>query len=323
MKNFALVGAAGYVAPRHMKAIKETGNLLVAALDKSDSVGILDSYFPEADFFTEFERFDRHIEKLRRMNRERAVDYMSIASPNYLHDAHIRFALRVGAHAICEKPLVLNPWNVDALAEIEKESGKRVYSILQLRLHPVIQALKDRIGREAPGVRHKIDLTYITGRGKWYFYSWKGDDQKSGGIATNVGVHFFDMLTWIFGEVREAHVQLKKPDRVGGWFDLEKATVRWFLSLNCEDLPAEVRAGGKRTYRCLTIDEAPFEFSEGFGDLHTRSYEEILKGRGFGLKENKKLIELIHRVRETPAEAAKGDLHPQTQILLKKECNIV
>jgi len=273
MENFALIGAAGYIAPRHLKAIKDTGNRLVAALDKSDSVGILDSYFPEADFFTEFERFDRHIEKLRRMNSERSVSYVSIASPNYLHDAHIRFALRVAADAICEKPLVLNPWNLDALTEIEKESGKRVYSILQLRLHPAIQALKKKIELDKSNSRHSIDLTYVTGRGKWYFFSWKGDETKSGGIATNIGVHFFDMLTWIFGPVKEIHVHLKKSDRAAGFFNLEKATVRWFLSLNFDDLPPGVRADGKRTYRSMTIDEVPLEFSEGFGDLHTRSYE--------------------------------------------------
>jgi UDP-N-acetyl-2-amino-2-deoxyglucuronate dehydrogenase len=319
MKNFALIGAAGYVAPRHLKAIKDTGNRLVAALDRSDSVGILDSYFPEADFFTEFERFDRHIEKLRRMNSERAVDYVSIASPNYLHDAHIRFALRVGADAICEKPLVLNPWNIDALAEIEKEAGKRAFSILQLRLHPAIQALKKTVESETPNRKSKIDLTYITARGKWYFFSWKGDEAKSGGIATNIGVHFFDLLTWIFGPVQECYVHLKKNDRAAGFFNLERATVRWFLSLNFDDLPPEVRAEGKRTYRCITIDNIPLEFSEGFAELHTRSYEAILSGKGFGLEESRRSVEIIHNIRGMSADPSKGDSHPQAHAILRQE----
>jgi len=319
MKNFALIGAAGYIAPRHLKAIKDTGNRLVAALDKSDSVGILDSFFPEADFFTEFERFDRHIEKLRRKNSDRAVDYVSIASPNYLHDAHIRFALRVGANAICEKPLVLNPWNIDALSEIEKESGKRVYSILQLRLHPAIQALKKKIELEKASIKRQIDLTYITGRGRWYLFSWKGDETKSGGIATNVGVHFFDMLTWIFGHVRESRLQLKHKDRAAGFFDLERARVRWFLSLNYEDLPAETKARGIRTFRCVSIDGAPLEFSEGFGDLHTRSYEEILKGNGFGLEENRPSVEIIHNIRNLPVDIDSGDIHPLAKPFISQE----
>jgi len=296
MKNFALIGAAGYIAPRHMKAIKDTGNRLVVAVDRSDSVGILDSFFPEADFFTEFERFDRHIEKLRRENRERAVDYVSIAAPNYLHDAHIRFALRVGADAICEKPLVLNPWNIDALAEIEKEFGKRVYSILQVRLHPAIQALKQKALANRQKTKHKIELTYITGRGRWYFFSWKGDEDKSGGIATNIGVHFFDMLTWVFGPVKNNYVHLKTVDRAAGFLELETAEVRWFLSLNCDDLPPESKAEGKRTYRCVSIDGAPLDFTEGFTDLHTKSYEKILAGHGFGLEENRAAIEIVHKM---------------------------
>lgn len=317
MKNFALIGAAGYIAPRHMKAIKDTGNRLVAAVDRSDSVGILDSYFPEADFFNEFERFDRHIEKLRRKNSERAVDYVSIASPNYLHDAHIRFALRVGADAICEKPLVLNPWNIDALAEIEKEFGKRVYSILQVRLHPAIQALKQKTRASRLKNKTKIDLTYITGRGRWYLFSWKGDEAKSGGIATNIGIHFFDMLNWIFGPVKNNFVHLKSVDRAAGFLELESADVRWFLSLNYDDLPPESKAEGKRTYRCITIDDAPLEFSEGFTDLHTLSYEKILDGHGFGLEENRAAIEIVHRIRELSADPGKGDLHPLAKRGLK------
>jgi UDP-N-acetyl-2-amino-2-deoxyglucuronate dehydrogenase len=318
MKNFALIGAAGYIAPRHMKAIKDTGNRLVAALDRSDSVGILDNYFPEADFFTEFERFDRHIEKLRRGRDDHAVDYVSIASPNYLHDAHIRFALRVGADAICEKPVVLNPWNIDALAEIERESGKRVFSILQLRLHPAIQALKKRIESEGLGTRHRIDLTYITGRGRWYLFSWKGDEAKSGGIATNIGVHFFDMLTWIFGPAIRTHVHLKTADRAAGFLELGKADVRWFLSLNCGDLSHQARQRGNRTHRCVTVDDAPLEFTEGFGDLHTRSYEEILKGNGFGLEDGRRSIEIVYGIRSQPADMTKGEIHPDALTVLRQ-----
>jgi UDP-N-acetyl-2-amino-2-deoxyglucuronate dehydrogenase len=310
MNNFALIGAAGYIAPRHMKAIKETGNQLVAACDKSDSVGIIDSYFPEADFFIEFERFDRHVEKLRRGNSGRAVKYVSIASPNYLHDAHIRFALRVGADAICEKPLVLNPWNIDALKEIEKESGKKVYSILQLRLHPSIIALKKRIVEDPASRTYDIDLTYIAGRGKWYQYSWKGNEEKSGGIATNIGVHFFDMLVWLFGAPAENIVHLRTPTRAAGFLKLEKARVRWFLSLDAGDLPASAKEAGKKTFRCITIDNEALEFSERFADLHTRSYEEILAGRGFGLEENRRAIEIVQFIRHADIDLSRGDLHP-------------
>ena len=319
MKNFALIGAAGYVAPRHMKAIKDTGNCLVAALDKNDSVGVLDSYFPEADFFTEFERFDRHIEMLRRNNNRRAVCYVSIASPNYLHDAHIRFALRVGADAICEKPLVLNPWNIDALAEIEKETGRRVFSILQLRLHPAIQALKRRIDAGLLDSERKIELTYITARGNWYFYSWKGDEDKSGGISTNIGVHFFDMLSWLFGPVKENHVHLRTRDRSAGYLVLRQARVRWFLSLNYDDLPLAATSSGKRTFRSITIDGDPFEFTDGFDDLHTVSYKQILKGCGFGLEENRSGIDIVHRIRSAPPDPSKGDVHPGAKPFLERE----
>lgn len=319
MKNFALIGAAGYIAPRYMKAIKDTGNRLVAAVDKSDSVGILDSYFREADFFTEFERFDRHIEKLRRMNSERSVHYVSIASPNYLHDAHIRFALRVCADAVCEKPLVLNPWNIDALQEIESDFGKKIYSILQLRLHPAIQSLKRQIAENASARKRDIDLTYITGRGNWYRYFWKGDEEKSGGIATNIGVHFFDILSWIFGAPQENIVHFKSRNRVAGHLELEKARVRWFLSLDVRDLPPEAAALGKRTYRCITVDGEPLEFSDGFTDLHTRSYEEILAGRGFRLEENRLAVEIVHRIRHADPEPSRGERHPLALNIPTKE----
>ena len=311
MKRFALIGAAGYIAPRHMKAIKETGNNLVAAMDKCDSVGVIDSYFPEAHFFTEFERFDRHIDKLRR-NGEK-IDYVSICSPNYLHDAHIRWALRSGADAICEKPLVLNPWNVDALKEIEKENGKRVYNILQLRLHPSIIALKERVQKELaqnPNKVYDIDLTYLTSRGKWYFISWKGDEKKSGGIATNIGIHFYDMLTWIFGDVEENIVHLKSEYANAGFLKLKHANVRWFLSVIYDYIPEEIKAKGQKTYRSITVDGEEIEFSGGFTDLHTRSYEEIIKGNGFGLAEAKKSIEIVSTIRHLEPVGLKGEYHP-------------
>jgi UDP-N-acetyl-2-amino-2-deoxyglucuronate dehydrogenase len=296
MKNFALVGAAGYIAPRHMKAIKDTKNNLIAALDKNDSVGILDSYFPEADFFTEFERFDRHIEKLKRKGIK--TDFMSVCSPNYLHDAHIRFGLRVGADVICEKPVVLNPWNIDALAEIEKETGNKIFTILQLRLHSAIIALKEKIDSEKDSKMHDVNLDYITSRGHWYYASWKGDIQKSGGIATNIGVHFFDMLMWIFGDVKENIVNEHSRDTASGILKLEKANVKWRLSIDANNLPEEIRAAGKRTYRTLDIDGESFEFSEGFTELHTKSYQNILEGKGFPLMETRKAIQLVHDIRK-------------------------
>lgn len=295
MKNFVLIGAGGYIAPRHMKAIKDTGNNLLAALDKHDSVGILDSYFPEADFFTEFERFDRHIEKLKRQGIH--TDFVSVCSPNYLHDAHIRFGLRIGAQVICEKPLVLNPWNVDALMEIEKETGNHVYTILQLRLHPAIIELREKIKKSPTGKRHKINLTYITSRGHWYHTSWKGDVQKSGGIATNIGVHFFDMLMWIFGDVQENIVFKHTDDTAAGRLVLENADVEWVLSIDAGTLPEDVKKAGKRTFRSLTIDGEGFEFSDGFTELHTKSYDEILKNNGFRLSEIRRSIELVHNIR--------------------------
>ena len=275
MKNFALIGAAGYIAPRHLKAIKETNNNLIAALDKFDSVGVMDSYFPKADFFVEFERFDRHIEKIKRNGTH--LDYVSICTPNYLHDAHIRMALRSGADAICEKPLVLNPWNVDALSEIEKESGQKINTILQLRLHPSIIALKQKVERENKKGKYDIDLTYITSRGNWYDISWKGDASKSGGIATNIGIHFYDMLSWIFGDVQENVVHLRGKDKSAGYLEFEKARVRWFLSIDESSLPKNIKEIGQRTYRSILIDNEEIEFSSGFTDLHTVSYQGILK----------------------------------------------
>lgn len=295
MKNFALIGAAGYIAPRHLKAIKDTGNDLIAALDPFDSVGVLDSYFPHADFFVEFERFDRHIEKLRRQNVR--LDYLSVCSPNYLHDAHIRFGLRHGADVICEKPIVLNPWNVDALAEIERETGRRVYTILQLRLHPSVMALKEMVTSSAGSERFNVDLKYVTARGHWYQFSWKGDLDKSGGIATNIGVHFFDMLTWAFGDCIENRVDYHNSDKAAGFLKLERGDVNWQLSIDENDLPDSVRAAGGRTFRSVLINEREFEFSEGFGDLHTRCYEEIIAGRGFGLDEARRAVELVHQIR--------------------------
>src|SRR6185312_8719684 len=295
MKNFALIGAAGYIAPRHMKAIKDTGNKLIAALDKNDSVGILDSYFPEADFFTEFERFDRHIEKQKRKGIK--TDFVSVCSPNYLHDSHIRFGLRVGANVICEKPVVLNPWNIDALEEIEKETGNQIFTILQLRLHPAIIALKEKVDLEKKEKKYLIDLDYITSRGHWYFSSWKGDIQKSGGIATNIGIHFFDMLIWIFGDVKENSVIKHSKDTAAGILELENASVNWKLSIDANQLPENVKLAGKRTHRSLNIDGKSFEFSDGFTELHTKSYAEILAGNGFPISETRKAIELVHNIR--------------------------
>ncbi len=309
MKNFALLGAAGYIAPRHLKAIKETGNNLIAAMDKFDSVGIMDSYFPQSDFFVEFERFDRHLERL---SRERGVqlDYTSICTPNYLHDSHIRMALRRGSHAICEKPLVLNPWNVDALADIERETGKEVYTILQLRLHPSIIALKEKIEQGPADKIYDIDLTYLTSRGHWYYTSWKGDVSKSGGIASNIGVHFYDMLTWVFGGVKASKVHLNSHDRAAGYLELERARVRWFLSINAETLPAEVKERGQTTYRSITVDGEEMEFSKGFTDLHTMSYQHILFGGGFGLEDARTSVEIVHGIRNAEIEPMQGDYHP-------------
>ncbi len=296
MKNFVLIGVGGYIAPRHMKAIKDTGNNLLAALDKHDSVGVIDSYFPEAEFFTEFERFDRHVEKLKRQGIK--IDYVSVCSPNYLHDAHIRFGMRIGADVICEKPIVLNPWNIDSLLDIEKETGKNVYSILQLRIHPAIVALKAKIDAAPSDKKFIVDLTYFTSRGHWYHTSWKGDIQKSGGIATNIGVHFFDMLMWIFGDVKESTVLEHGVETASGKLELEKATVNWLLSIDANKLPQQAKDAGKKTFRTLSIDGNEFEFSEGFTELHTESYKQILAGNGFPLIETRKSIELVSEIRK-------------------------
>jgi len=312
MKKFALIGAAGYVAPRHMKAIKETNNDLVAALDINDSVGIIDSHFPNADFFTEFERFDRHISKLK-YEKNINLDYVSICTPNYLHDAHIRFALRQGADAICEKPLVLNPWNIDQLKLIEQETGQRIFNILQLRLHPSIMALKEKVSKELidnPNKIYDIDLTYLTSRGKWFFISWKGNEDKSGGIASNIGVHFFDMLSWIFGEIEENLIHLKVPDTNAGYLKLKNANVRWFLSVNYNYIPEDIKSTGQRTYRSIKIDGNEIEFSGGFTGLHTKSYEEILKGNGFGLDEAYGSISTVSEIRNSTPIGLKGEYHP-------------
>jgi UDP-N-acetyl-2-amino-2-deoxyglucuronate dehydrogenase len=296
MKRFALIGAAGFIAPRHLKAIKETGNTLIAALDKHDNVGILDSYFPKADFFTEFERFDRHLYKEKREGRQ--IEYVSICSPNYLHDSHIRYALRYGADAICEKPLVLTPKNIDALRDMEEETGRKVYTILQLRLHPAIIAFREKIAQSPANKVHQVDLRYITSRGNWYHSSWKGDAAKSGGVATNIGVHFFDMLIWIFGPVKSATTGQMGASRASGTLVLERAEVTWSLSIDADDLPDDVKGTGKRTYRSLTCNGEELEFSEGFTDLHTTSYESILSGNGFGLSDAQASIELIHEIRQ-------------------------
>jgi UDP-N-acetyl-2-amino-2-deoxyglucuronate dehydrogenase len=310
MNNFALIGAAGYIAPRHMQAIKATGNKLVAALDPNDSVGIIDSHFPEADFFTEFERFDRHVDKLHRANAGRQIHYVSICSPNYLHDSHMRFALRSGADAICEKPLVLNPWNLDGLCEIEEETGKKVNTILQLRVHPAILSLRDKVRSGGRQSKQEVDLTYITSRGQWYLQSWKGDTKKSGGIATNIGVHFFDMLHFIFGKLQTNLVHHLSDTKAAGFLEYENARVRWFLSVDSADIPQPQRVAGQRTFRSITVDGGEIEFSEGFADLHMRSYEEILAGRGFGLEENRTAIDTVAAIRTARPLGAKGDYHP-------------
>ncbi|RJP95177.1 MAG: gfo/Idh/MocA family oxidoreductase [Desulfobacteraceae bacterium] len=308
MFQFILLGAAGFVAPRHMKAIKDSGNQLVAALDPKDSVGVIDSYFPESDFFIEFERFDRHVDKLRR--RDKKIDYVSICSPNYLHDAHIRFALRNQAHAICEKPLVLNPWNIDNIEELEKETGKNVYNILQLRLHPAIIELKNKVDNGSKNKKADVDLTYITSRGRWYFISWKGDIQKSGGIATNIGIHFFDMLIWIFGSVQNNVVHMIGSDKAAGFLELENARVRWFLSVDGSNLPKEQVKKGQQTFRSITVNGEEIEFSGGFTDLHNASYEDILNGGGFKSSHARPSIETVFTIRNSQPIGLKGDYHP-------------
>ena len=316
MKNFALIGAAGYIAPRHLKAIKDTGNNLVAALDPFDSVGIMDSYFPNADFFTEFERFDRHVEKIKRQGTN--LDYVSICTPNYLHDSHIRFGLNQGADVICEKPIVLNPWNLEALQEKARETGKTVYNILQLRLHQSVIDLKKKIDEGPKDKKYDIDLAYLTSRGHWYYTSWKGYINKSGGIATNIGVHFFDMLGWIFGDVQENIVHIHTHDRAAGYLEFEKARVRWFLSINYDTIPEEVKKKGLRTYRAITIGDDTFEFSGGFTELHTRSYEHVLDGKGFLLEDAKQAINIVYDIRHQQPAGLKGDYHPFAKLPLAK-----
>jgi UDP-N-acetyl-2-amino-2-deoxyglucuronate dehydrogenase len=313
--NFALIGAAGYIAPRHMKAIKDTGNKLIAALDPYDGVGIMDSYFPESDFFIEPERFDRHLDKLRResmMSTEhnRKIDFVSICSPNYMHDSHIRLALRNDAHAICEKPVVLNPWNIDALNVIQQETGRNVYTIFQVRLHPAIIALRERIISGPADKRYNLDLTYVTSRGKWYQRSWKGDKEKSGGIATNIGVHFFDLLSWVFGEPGMNRVHVLEADKAGGFLELEKADIRWFLSLDYNDIPDSYKKQGKRTYRSLSLEGEEIEFSDGFTDLHTESYKQIIEGKGYGLMDARSSISIVQQIRNTKPIGLQGDYHP-------------
>ncbi len=308
--NFVLLGAAGYIAPRHMRAIKETGNQLVAALDPSDSVGIIDSFFPECRFFTEFERLDRHVDKVRRRNPNAAIDYVSICSPNYLHDAHVRFAFRSGANAICEKPLVLNPWNLDGLQEIEEATGRKVYNILQLRLHPSLVSIKNLIESSRAETKYDVDLTYVTSRGRWYMTSWKGDESKSGGIATNIGVHFFDMLSWLFGRLQRNEVHLYTPYKASGFLEYSQARVRWFLSIDEKDLPEKHLANQQRTYRSITIDGEEVEFSGGFTDLHTSSYQQIIEGRGFCCEDSRAAIQTVHDIRNTKPKSNPSNLHP-------------
>ena len=308
MKNFAVTGVAGYVAPRHLAAIVETGNRLVAAVDPHDAAGILDRYSFDCRFFTEFERFDRHLEKLRRGPAEGRVDYVSICSPNYLHDAHTRLALRVGAHAICEKPLVINPWNLDALEDLERETGGCVYTILQLRLHPALIALREELA--ATDRRHEVSLTYITSRGPWYDVSWKGSIDRSGGIATNIGVHFFDLLLWLFGPLVDCEVHLSEPSRMGGRLELRNAAVRWFLSTDRRDLPFSSQPGERTTFRSIVVDEREIEFTDGFANLHTRVYEATLAGSGFRIADARSSIELAHRVRHARVTAPGAMPHP-------------
>ncbi|HEX7358711.1 MAG TPA: Gfo/Idh/MocA family oxidoreductase [Ignavibacteriaceae bacterium] len=319
MKNFAITGVAGYIAPRHLQAIKDTGNNLVAAMDPHDSVGILDRYFPGTSYFTEFERFDRHLELVRRTKSNEKVDYLSICSPNNLHDAHIRLALRVGADAICEKPLVLNPWNLDQLQELEKETEKRVYSVLQLRVHPALVAVKEEIEkRKSEDKKHEVILTYITSRGPWYQYSWKGREDISGGVATNIGIHFFDLLLWLFGDLEKNHLFKKEFNKASGFMELKNANVKWFLSIDAEDLPKEAVEKNKSTHRSITIDGNELEFTDGFTDLHTRIYEEMLKGKGFGIETARPAIEAAYNIRNLDVTKINELMHPFIQKDLNK-----
>jgi UDP-N-acetyl-2-amino-2-deoxyglucuronate dehydrogenase len=308
--NFAITGVAGYIAPRHLKAINDTGNRLVAALDPHDAVGILDKHAMDVRFFTDFERFDRHLSKLHRGPAEHRLQYLSVCSPNYLHDAHIRLALRLGANAICEKPLVINPWNLDALQELELETGGTISTVLQLRVHPALIALRDRLAAEPPDRRHQVTLTYITARGPWYHVSWKGSIERSGGVATNIGVHFFDLLIWLFGGVKRVEVHAREQTRAAGFLDLARADARWFLSIDRGDLPFAAQPGGPTTHRSITVDGTELEFTEGFADLHTRVYSEVLAGRGFGVEDARPSIDLVHTVRVTDVSRDPATMHP-------------
>lgn len=316
MKNFALIGAAGYIAPKHLKAIKETENNLLAAYDPFDSVGIMDSYFPKANFFTEFERFERFLDKSKR--NQQKIDYLSVCSPNYLHDSHIRFGLRNEAHVICEKPIVLNPWNIEGLQKLEKETGRKVFTILQLRLHPSILNLKEKVKNAPKGKIFDVELTYIVSRGNWYYTSWKGDESKSGGIATNIGIHFFDMLSWLFGNLKENIVHIHTHDRAAGFLEFEKARVKWFLSINSKTLPKEKIANNEGTYRSLTIEGKEIDFSDGFTDLHTKSYENILNGKGFSIEETRDAIKIVHDIRTNKTVELKENMHSFAKIPLEK-----
>ncbi len=319
MKNFAITGVAGYIAPRHLKAIHDTNNNLVAALDPHDSVGILDRYFPEVSFFTEFERFDRHLEKLRRSSNNEKIDYLTVCAPNHLHDAHIRTALRLGADVICEKPLVVNPWNLDALEELESETKSKVNTVLQLRVHPSLLKLREQIKASKKTQKADVLLTYITSRGLWYHYSWKGVESKSGGIATNIGIHFFDMLIWLFGNVQNSEVHISNNKQIGGILELENANVRWFLSIDKNDLPKQAVEEGKPTFRSITVDGEEIQFSNGFTDLHTRVYEETLAGNGFGIKEARPSIQLVHNIRNSPISNKYEYVHPNISQILNLE----
>ena len=309
MSNFAVTGVAGYVAPRHLRAIRETGHRLVAATDPKDSVGILDQYSFDVRFFSEYERFDRYLEKLRRQGDDARVRYLTVCSPNYLHDAHCRLGLRIGADVICEKPLVINPWNLDALEELESETAHRVWTVLQLRVHPALVALRQTL--EARASRHQVVLSYVTARGPWYHASWKGSEEKSGGIATNIGIHFFDLLIWMFGAVGRSRLHLREHDRMAGSLEMARADVRWFLSVNATDLPFAVQPGGPATSRSLVVDDVEVEFGEGFADLHTPLYTETLAGRGFGIDAARPSIELSSRLRTSPLEPVDDSAHPR------------
>ncbi len=311
-ENFAVIGVGGYIAPRHLQAIRDTGHRLAAATDPNDSVGILDRYSFDVRYFREIERFDRHLDKLRRGPASERVGWVSICSPNYLHDAHIRLALRNGAHVICEKPLVVSPWNLDPLEQLEAETGRRVYTVLQLRLHPALVALKARLDAEPAGTRHEVVLTYVTSRGGWYHVSWKGNEDQSGGVATNIGIHLFDMLLWLFGPVSACELHLHQPHRMAGAIELEKASVRWFLSVDRQDLPFVLQPGQRSTHRSISMDGHEIEFTEGFTDLHTHVYQRTLAGEGFGIADARPSIELVHQIRT--GTAGPGALRPHPHV---------